>query len=361
LNTPSTRHIPYLDGWRGLAIVSVLVGHFGVHGATGWLGPFGVALFFALSGYLIGELLFVKKVGMPDFFARRFSRVVPTFWLFVTCMALFSLAAPAIAPSFDELLSTLVFARTYFPADLSIWANRWPIGHLWSLNVEEHSYAFLALVALLLRRQRPGMAVAALVGSVVMLIATVFWYRAHPPGGASPWHLRTEVAALGIVSAAALHVMLKQGLLKLPRWAAVLSFPAFALALVCFAIYEHKGVHLWVAPLCLAFAVNQLDKLPALLHALLSLAPLRWFGRASFSLYLWQQPFFMEIKQAPDIPPLLLGAAAVLAGTVSFYAFEDPVRVWLNRAWAQRHVRREPGPAVFDGDDELQPRLEERG
>ncbi|MGZ5202999.1 MAG: acyltransferase family protein [Telluria sp.] len=351
MHKPELRHLPYLDGWRGLAILGVFAGHFG--SGLAWVGPFGVALFFVLSGYLMSELLFVRWVALPDFFARRASRIVPTFWLFVVCMAGWSCVRGSWTANPAELLATLTFTRTYLPADFSIWASQLPIGHIWSLNVEEHTYIFLALVALLAGRGKRGLAAPALLASVVLLLVIVFWYRHFPPAGASPYHLRSEVAAIGIVSAAALRLARQRGLLALPPYPLLWAPLALALAAVCFSSYTSRGVDLWVAPLCLACVINVLDKLPAAVHACLSLPLLRWFGRCSFSLYLWQQPFFIAVKAHPGIPPLLLAAAALLTGALSFYAFEDPVRVWLNRAWARRPRRSFAVPVALEVEEDM--------
>jgi peptidoglycan/LPS O-acetylase OafA/YrhL len=89
MNHTPLRHVAYLDGWRGLAIIAVLIAHFGPK-STAWMGALGVQLFFVLSGYLMGGLLFIKNVPLTDFFARRFSRVVPTFLLFILTMALYA-------------------------------------------------------------------------------------------------------------------------------------------------------------------------------------------------------------------------------------------------------------------------------
>ncbi|HEX2898882.1 MAG TPA: acyltransferase family protein, partial [Bacteroidia bacterium] len=51
------KNIPALDGLRGVAILLVLTYHFGLV-RFGWLG---VGLFFALSGYLITNLLLETK------------------------------------------------------------------------------------------------------------------------------------------------------------------------------------------------------------------------------------------------------------------------------------------------------------
>jgi len=70
-------HIPALDGWRGLAILIVLTGHFGGYRVLPDLAPTGVNLFFVLSGRLMAEILFVRKTPLGPFFFHRFSRVYP--------------------------------------------------------------------------------------------------------------------------------------------------------------------------------------------------------------------------------------------------------------------------------------------
>jgi peptidoglycan/LPS O-acetylase OafA/YrhL len=77
--------LDYLDGWRGLAILGVLVSHFSNVPGVHWLGTFGVELFFVLSGFLMSRILFIERMPLGEFFLRRFSRVVPTFVLFVAC------------------------------------------------------------------------------------------------------------------------------------------------------------------------------------------------------------------------------------------------------------------------------------
>ncbi|MER8439084.1 hypothetical protein NKH36_02770 [Mesorhizobium sp. M1312] len=57
-DTSSRTRLAHLDGWRGLSIVLVLIGHFfPVPGIN--LGVMGVEFFFVLSGRLMAEILFV--------------------------------------------------------------------------------------------------------------------------------------------------------------------------------------------------------------------------------------------------------------------------------------------------------------
>jgi peptidoglycan/LPS O-acetylase OafA/YrhL len=91
---PNTRHIPVLDGIRGIAIIAVIACHvndqFGgpftagrinrplaIVFGSGWIG---VDLFFVLSGFLITGILYdAKGCGgyLRNCYARRTLRILP--------------------------------------------------------------------------------------------------------------------------------------------------------------------------------------------------------------------------------------------------------------------------------------------
>jgi peptidoglycan/LPS O-acetylase OafA/YrhL len=339
---PVSNTIAYLDGWRGLAIGAVLVAHFGPRASLAWTGGFGVQLFFVLSGFLMSNLLFIKKVDLADFFARRLFRVIPTFLLFVATVWAYSALFPeTYQPRRDEMIGTLLFVGAYYPADMSFVAGHGFTGHLWSLNVEEHSYLFLALIAFVSRwaRLRASVVAALLVASVLSMWFLNFYYPGHPPAAASPWFIRSECAALGLVAAAALRVGRHcAGPLTVERYFSAASLLAVAVAALAYAVYAHKGVQYTIAPLLLAVSINYIAESPDWLRRLLSSQVLGWLGRCSFSLYLWQQPFFVKYldHSMAQIPALLCG---LLAGIASFYLFEDPIRRRLNSMWSARRKK----------------------
>ena len=356
MSQPTTPSIPYLDGWRGLAIVLVLVSHFAPLAQTKLLGPLGVAMFFVLSGYLMSGILFIRETRLDDFFIRRIARILPAFIVFVLAIAFWAhlQGGTGARPDGVEILATLSFLRTYFPSDIGIWApNRWPIGHLWSLNVEEHSYIFLALLSVIAARLRWKYAAALLLAgiSIAMLFHNIQWYRA-PPASASPWFLRTEAAALGLIAAAALrtcrHRLAWTGIDRYRARGyvpAALPLLAFGSALMFVTAERFQGYVHTLAPVLLAVSVNYLDKIPGMLRRLMSANWLGWFGRCSFSLYLWQQPFYASVRdhQSNSLAALAL---ALLAGTLSFYLLEDPARRWLNRRWHGRAGKLAETPAL---------------
>ncbi|MGC2512156.1 MAG: acyltransferase, partial [Acidobacteriaceae bacterium] len=95
---PSRRHVPALDGVRGLAILLVLVSHLMLFNdrtgsrvgdslsALRGLGWVGVDLFFVLSGFLITGILF-DTLHDPhyfrSFYMRRFLRIFPLYYGFL--------------------------------------------------------------------------------------------------------------------------------------------------------------------------------------------------------------------------------------------------------------------------------------
>jgi peptidoglycan/LPS O-acetylase OafA/YrhL len=340
----SSQNVPYLDGWRGLAISLVLLCHFeSPH--FGWAGTFGVMLFFVLSGLLMGQLLFVKETKLDDFFARRISRVLPTFWFYASVMVLYSIYVQPTRyyVGWREGVSTFFFLSTYLPSHLDIWSENWPNGHFWSLNVEEHSYIYLAVGAAACRCFRNRLAAPIFLFSSVSvaLFLTVF-YQYHPPDGASPWYLRSEVASLALLSAAALRVGRDRFQFfcasRVPALLPVLSFLAALLACI---LYSYRGFDRTFAPILLAFTVVYLDRVPKIFKTALTAVGLRRLGLAAFSLYLWQQPFYLATLHFGLSKGVGL-VMAVCAGASSFYLLEDPVRRLLNSAWTALKVRRQP-------------------
>ena len=202
-------HIPALDGWRGLAVLLVLMGHFGGDSYLPDLGSAGVDLFFVLSGRLMAEILFVRKIPLRLFFFRRFSRVYPALLTFVLVSAAL-LSQTRLAPGVTGVLSSLTFTLNYVIIESGTFV---PVfDHVWSLCVEEHSYVLLAIVALLLRR-----AAIRLIGLTILalgLAALANGIMQYDIYGRNPFVVfwPTDVAAAPILISAAVFLLLGERL-----------------------------------------------------------------------------------------------------------------------------------------------------
>ena len=74
------KHRRDIEGLRAVAVLAVLLFHFGVPGTQG--GYIGVDIFFVISGFLITSLLLDERmttgrVSLRDFYARRIRRLLP--------------------------------------------------------------------------------------------------------------------------------------------------------------------------------------------------------------------------------------------------------------------------------------------
>lgn len=313
------KHIPYLDGWRGVAILLVLFGHFFDLPAS----RLGVEVFFVLSGMLMSRVLFDAKLSLVTFYRRRCARILPAYFLFLATM--FVVAALALPPiAAGQFFYNAVFLASYMPTDIV--RGLLPLTHLWSLNVEEHSYIFLSLIALVSRT--PRIVRTALTAAALACVGNYVVY-AQMPGGSDVSIFRTECAAFPLLASAALHLWLK----NLSRASALVLLIGACVGVVACVVVSRKigglmAMDYVAKPLCVALVLNTLSAAPALAHRALSMPWLRWFGVCSYSLYLWHPPV-QELAMAMNLPRWIALAAAVALGAASFYLFEDPLRKYI--------------------------------
>ena len=138
-STPPLPYVPALDGVRAVAILFVILFHFG------WIdwGWMGVSIFFVLSGYLITRQLLATKHGplrryLSSFYERRFWRIFPLYYGFLGLVSLVYMIQhqpsgfAAVAPYlFTYTLNVAIWFNTHIPDYFA---------HLWSLAVEEQFY-----------------------------------------------------------------------------------------------------------------------------------------------------------------------------------------------------------------------------
>jgi len=306
-----------------VAIAAVMVSHgFLMTGAptrseravgyvAGHLGALGVAVFFAISGYLITTLL-LEDQNLRGFYLRRAFRILPPAYLYLIVVAI---SEPLRS---GELASAAFFYSNY-------WADRsWYTAHFWSLSMEEHFYLLwpVLLIGLGVRR--------ALIAAGLLIAATELW---------RPWSLahiqlpfpalqRTDMRLdaflfagilailmrgpyhaplLRLLTAAWFRVLSSLTLLAAWTWALASSTPASG-TLVESALLPAVLVSIIHWPHSGAFQV-------------LESAPLRWMGRISYGLYLWQQ-LFLAPPAVAFLPRVALTFAAAAA---SYYLLERPL------------------------------------
>jgi peptidoglycan/LPS O-acetylase OafA/YrhL len=161
-----------LDVLRGVAILSVLAAH-SPSVAPGWSGRLrpldaflhrfgwtGVDLFFVLSGFLIGGLLFaeLKKYGRLDvrrFLVRRALRIWPPYYILLIVVLIRTAMQPGGTYAYAWSRTWVAFVHIQNFVEC-------PRTQLWSLAVEEQFYLLLPIFLWVLTRKRGTVALAAI-------------------------------------------------------------------------------------------------------------------------------------------------------------------------------------------------------
>jgi peptidoglycan/LPS O-acetylase OafA/YrhL len=334
---------PDIDGLRALAVIAVILFHSGIPGFKG--GYVGVDIFFVISGYLITQLLEVSREDsvrrrLSTFYLRRIRRILPA--LFAICLVTAVVAVALFTP--DELMHVgkYLAATPLLLTNVAAWTERsgyfapnvqqLPLGHLWSISVEEQFYLLYPLLLIAISRYQLSYRRLALVGLAAVSLALCVWASHYKPvanyffAPTRAWELLLG-AALAIGGAPRVgHRIAAEGL-------AVASLLGIAVGT---HFYSEDTPYPGTAALlpCLATAAllaTGSGPRPALVNRLLSWRPLVFIGLISYSLYLWHQPL-LAFASYYSIGPLTPGATALaLAGTLllaatSWRLIELPVR-----------------------------------
>ena len=329
---PIQHRIPALDGLRGVAVLMVLVSHISSYRAE-QLGPAGVAIFFVLSGYLITSLLTEEqaswgRISLAAFYARRALRLFPALLLLVllTPFLLWAASDPRLGSIAPGLATTVLYVQDWATATghFSVFA------HAWSLSVEEQFYLLwpLALAFILRRTGRDHHRVTTIM-AWSCAIAMLWHLLASLLLGYGWTYYSPDSNAIFLLTGCALATALHSGVrLHVPRplaIAALIAVCGLPLVITRLTAVGWRGQVLLMFPVDLAGAILVLGaaKLPVL-----NLRLLRWFGKISYGLYLWNwvlislQPHGRVLTARER---LLAALCAIGAAAASWYLIESPI------------------------------------
>lgn len=154
------RNYKFIDGIRAIAILWVILFHVWLFQSEldpefcgkvtnypflTWItrGDLGVDLFFVISGFLIGNLLFKEvkrsgKIRIKRFYIRRFLRLMPAYVACIIGGALLSKGTPL--ENWNMAWINLLYVNNYVPHSYMPWT--------WSLAIEEQFYLVIPFVIL---------------------------------------------------------------------------------------------------------------------------------------------------------------------------------------------------------------------
>ena len=376
---PGHPRFPLVDALRAIAAIAVVIVHAGGLTVTP-LGGFvshaevGVAIFFAISGFLLyrpfvsARLNGARRSALTSYLRRRILRIVPAYWLALTVVAILLTAPGVFSGHFWVYYG---FGQVY--------SDQYVLGGItpaWTLCIEITFYLLLPVYAAAMaglvgrppRQRQVRVELLVLAGIAVASLAYRYVLRTH---GSLSWVLNALPThldwfapgmALAVLSAAWQDRPLPSGAALVARRPAV----AVAVAVGAYALVSltehgpqllHAGpnpVLLYTGPQDVArhvlYAVTGIALLvPAVLgsggrvRGVLSWRVLAWLGLISYGIYLWHQPLLVWICQpgpelgcsfhglpgahrAPLVALVALGLTlAVVCAALSYYLVERPI------------------------------------
>ncbi len=369
MSTPestSRGYMPQLDALRALAVATVAWSHWApheLHGGIAW-GPYGVKLFFVLSGFLITSILLDCRAAAEDgpggawlalssFYARRFLRLMPLYYATLLLAALVN-----IRPVPETLGWTLSYTANFYFFQRGGWNG--VISHFWSLAVEEQFYLVWPMVILFLPAKwlRPAVIGTAVASAGAWLVLAVF--NIHSPVMVTLPMLCCDALGLGALLALVHDRNLRDRLatwalrIGLPTWLAAEALSSFGINHSLLFWLQQESillVFLWViqrASVGFAGSVGRVLENRALVG----------LGTISYGLYIlhnFAPPMLNWLARILDLPRwltrglpnrvILLSLLTIALAWVSWQVMEQPIQRW-KRFFPYRRKKVVATPAV---------------
>ncbi len=389
---PARPRLAGLDGLRAVAVLAVVVFHLDAGLLPG--GFLGVDVFFTISGFLItnllvGEILETGTLRLGSFYRRRARRLLPT---------VFAVLAVVLVASLTFWRDQLPMLRGGVLSSLAYVTNWWLIGdhqsyfvasgrpsmlqHLLSLAIEEQFYLLWSVAVLVIlgraaARGRPLLVAGrlrllvltavllAVLSTVLMAVVAVHTgvpYRAS----SSRVYFGSDTHSMGLFlgSAAGAWVAARRDAARsrgpargraarvaLTDVIGCVALVAVARSLLHIDEFDpqlYRGGFLLFGGLALVVILCATAG-GSVLGRMLDVAPLRWIGRRSYSVYVWHWPIIVVTRPGLDVhgPVLLINvlrcALIIAVAALSYRLIEAPLR---SGTFARRRSPRASAPRL---------------
>lgn len=355
------KRIAEIDGLRAIAALLVMSFHYlnntliNNHSTLvhlivktfsfGWMG---VDLFFVLSGFLIGSVLFINKVSnkyFSVFYVRRFVRIVPNYFLLLV-LYFFIMQIPFFKNSTFLADSGVIPFWSYFLMLHNIYMGmacslgNSSLSVTWSIGIEEQFYLIAPVVVKFVKTK---FIPALLFVFIVVAIGCRSFYENWIPKYVF-LYCRMDSLAIGILTAYLnQHINLLQWITKYKQKIQGLAFTLFVVCAFCYYKFGDLGVYkhtLFAVLFAIAILFALHGNTVGFYRKFLRNKALTFLGKLSYSLYLFHYlllgvVFYILFQKDPTNPliPYAHKAAGIgLSVAVSFifsycvYQFlEEPV------------------------------------
>ena len=334
-----------IQGLRAFAILAVLIFHIDATKLPG--GYIGVDIFFVISGFLItGHIyrdLVARSFSFAQFYRRRIRRLFPALFvtLIATAIGVYFIYLPQDARVFGEaLISTSIYASNiyfytqsdYFDAKL----HTNPLLHTWSLSVEEQFYILFPVVLFFVYKYASAR-LALILAAIGILSFAASESVLRLDQSAAFFMMPTRLgqfmagAIIALAPATTLSRKIREGL----SWTGLGMLGASVIFIS--GKMPFPGFIALIPTIGAAMVIYAGKPQDLIASRLLSLWPAQFFGKISYSLYLWHWPIILFYKyhfasEIRGVEKITVGIVCIVAGYLSYILVEKPgLKISLDR------------------------------
>lgn len=349
-------HRPALDGLRGIAWIAVFLSHANILPNFA-LSDTGMFLFFALSGFLITQLIVSEystqgSVKLREFLKKRAIRLVPALvafllvWFCVVAIFMGSLWLTTVPEGgagqllgFKTALEGILASVSYFinwAIIFHLFKGYVPIGHLWSLAVEMQFYVLWSLILVFLVRL--GRKTAFWTATVLSILASVEAIVLMYIGSSGlRVYMGTDIRAGALLGGASAALVWSDKRIRLDKSKSLSLISFLAVGIIFWSTVAFRKPTLSLSQLlawpltAIAAAIVVLylvERSNSVLGRWMSNSILRYLGSRSYALYLWHYVWLTWFRDL-GVPGIIAALGmSLLSAELSWRLVELPIASW---------------------------------
>lgn len=345
-----------IEGLRALAIILVVASHLNIHWLKG--GFVGVDVFFVLSGYLvtgllINEIEITGKINIIKFINRRLKRLLPALYFMVIATSLFSIIAISPHEQYRQAVYSkyvllwisnikLIFSNFDYFKNLEI--NNVLI-HCWTLGVEQQFYLIWPFIILLIyklskitdtKKEKVFYLFISLILAISLFFCVFLTYKLQKWAFYSmPTRLwQFSIGGLsGFLLKEKNSFIIKNNIIDKSFF---IGISGIALIIFSAVSFRHnvpypsfRSIVPSIGAALVIIAGSSTEK--HLVSNLLSVKPMQWLGKISYSWYLWHWPVIALGRLLHPLNDLIINVKLIIISlfisVFSYYIVERPIRI----------------------------------
>lgn len=293
-----------IQGLRAIAVLAVVIFHINPNRLLG--GFIGVDIFFVISGYLIIGIIWrdlnKDNFSLINFYSRRVNRLFPalfTMTFVISILGYFVFLPEEMNNYAKSLISSLFYISNFYFYSISGYFDSElkfsPLLHTWSLSIEEQFYIVFPLLLWLIYRKKPKSVIRffIVIGILSLILSECLLYSDESLSFFSSPSRVWQFISGGLIA-------IYPGTFKLSKVLSdILGLIGLIIIFSCLFLYSEElsfpGINALLPTLATVMVIYSGNN-PNLIYKFLSLSPFTFFGKISYSLYLWHWPVIIFYK-----------------------------------------------------------------